>query len=143
MSRKIIGITSGTPIRPDVLYNKLNIEERIAEYLKQNPTNDGYSPTITVEQVDNGYLITITDINETKTIELTNGADGEHGAVFIPTLDEDYNLSWSNNQGLENPPTVNIKGLKGDPYELTEDDIDRIAEVVSTNSPGSNNVVVF
>lgn len=39
---------------------------------------------------------------------------GEKGAVFIPHLDKDCNLSWSNDGGLENPPTVNIKGENGD-----------------------------
>lgn len=42
------------------------------------------------------------------------GKDGVDGATFIPSIDEEGNLSWSNNKGLENPPTINIKGLKGD-----------------------------
>ena len=43
-----------------------------------------------------------------------DGKDGVDGATFIPSIDEDGNLSWSNNKGLENPPTVNIKGSKGE-----------------------------
>lgn len=43
------------------------------------------------------------------------GADGEDGATFTPYVDEDGNLSWSNDKGLENPPPVNLKGPKGDP----------------------------
>lgn len=43
-----------------------------------------------------------------------NGADGEDGATFTPSVDSAGNLSWSNNKGLANPPTVNIKGPKGD-----------------------------
>lgn len=39
---------------------------------------------------------------------------GEKGAVFTPFVDEACNLSWSNNGGLPNPPTVNIKGDNGD-----------------------------
>lgn len=42
------------------------------------------------------------------------GIDGENGATFIPYLDSDGNLSWSNDKGLENPQTINIKGQKGD-----------------------------
>lgn len=34
--------------------------------------------------------------------------------TFIPSVDSDGNLSWSNDDGLPNPPTVNIKGQKGD-----------------------------
>lgn len=43
-----------------------------------------------------------------------DGADGDDGATFTPSVDSDGNLSWSNNKGLTNPPTVNIKGPKGD-----------------------------
>ena len=42
------------------------------------------------------------------------GADGEDGATFTPYVDANGNLSWSNNKGLANPDTVNIKGDKGD-----------------------------
>ena len=40
--------------------------------------------------------------------------DGEDGATFTPSVDSKGNLSWSNNKGLTNPTTVNIKGNKGD-----------------------------
>ena len=40
--------------------------------------------------------------------------DGEDGATFTPSVDSKGNLSWSNNKGLANPTTVNIKGGKGD-----------------------------
>ena len=43
-----------------------------------------------------------------------DGKDGVDGATFVPNVDEEGNLSWSNNKGLENPPTVNIKGSKGE-----------------------------
>lgn len=46
-----------------------------------------------------------------------DGADGEDGATFTPSVDANGNLSWNNNKGLENPPTVNIKGPKGDSGE--------------------------
>ena len=35
------------------------------------------------------------------------------GPHFTPVLDEDGNLSWTNDGGLENPPTQNIKGPEG------------------------------
>lgn len=46
-----------------------------------------------------------------------DGADGEDGATFTPSVDANGNLSWTNNKGLSNPPTVNIKGPKGDSGE--------------------------
>lgn len=42
------------------------------------------------------------------------GPKGEDGATFTPSVDTDGNLSWTNDKGLSNPPTVNIKGPKGD-----------------------------
>ena len=47
----------------------------------------------------------------------TNGKDGADGATFTPSVDANGNLSWTNNKGLTNPPTVNIKGPKGDSGE--------------------------
>lgn len=46
-----------------------------------------------------------------------DGADGDDGATFTPSVDSAGNLSWTNNKGLANPPTVNIKGPKGDAGE--------------------------
>lgn len=37
-----------------------------------------------------------------------------NGATFTPNVDEEGNLSWSNDKDLENPKTQNIKGEKGD-----------------------------
>ena len=44
----------------------------------------------------------------------TGDGNGENGATFIPSVDSEGNLSWSNDKGLENPTPVNIKGPKGD-----------------------------
>lgn len=42
------------------------------------------------------------------------GPKGDKGTAFVPSVDSDGNLSWSNTDGLANPETVNIKGPKGD-----------------------------
>lgn len=39
---------------------------------------------------------------------------GTNGATFTPSVDSEGNLSWSNDKGLANPNTVNIRGAKGD-----------------------------
>lgn len=56
--------------------------------------------------VDNGFVGT-----ETEWLESLKGADG---ATFTPSVSEEGDLSWSNDDGKENPATVNIKGVKGD-----------------------------
>lgn len=42
------------------------------------------------------------------------GAKGANGTTFTPSVSSAGVLSWSNNGGLNNPTSVNIKGPKGD-----------------------------
>lgn len=42
------------------------------------------------------------------------GPKGDKGTTFVPSVDTDGNISWSNADGIANPETVNIKGPKGD-----------------------------
>lgn len=42
------------------------------------------------------------------------GPKGDKGTTFVPSVDSDGNLSWSNTDGVVNPEAVNIKGPKGD-----------------------------
>lgn len=51
----------------------------------------------------------------TRVVQLEeNGAsDGENGATFTPYVDEEGNLSWTNDGGLENPAPVNVMGPQG------------------------------
>jgi hypothetical protein len=62
-----------------------------------------------------------TGANGTNGTNGKDGADGDDGATFTPSVDSAGNLSWTNNKGLANPPTVNIKGPKGDTGEGGED----------------------
>ena len=48
------------------------------------------------------------------------GADGAKGATFTPAVSAAGDLSWTNDGGLANPATVNIKGPKGDQGEQGE-----------------------
>jgi hypothetical protein len=54
-------------------------------------------------------------LNGTTGTGLLKGEPGDNGATFTPNLDEEGNLSWSNDKGLPNPKPVNIRGPKGDP----------------------------
>lgn len=42
------------------------------------------------------------------------GPAGSNGATFTPNVDASGNLSWTNDKGLSNPATVNIKGPIGE-----------------------------
>ena len=59
--------------------------------------------------VDNGFVGT-----ETEWLESLKGVDGTDGTTFTPSVSATGYLSWSNDDGKENPATVNIKGAKGD-----------------------------
>lgn len=87
---------------------------------------EGFSPIAKVTETDSGAVITITDAEGTTEATVKNGRDGvdgiagkdgKDGATFTPSVDVSGNLSWSNDGGLPNPATVNIKGEKGDPGE--------------------------
>jgi hypothetical protein len=71
-----------------------------------------------------------------------DGADGEDGATFTPSVDANGNLSWTNNKGLTNPPTVNIKGPKGDSGEGGGSSSDGRKEVIYRDPLDGRNIVI-
>ena len=92
--------------------------------VKQTTTStaDGGNNVVTVT-LSNGTTSTFNVKNGSKGSNGTNGTngtdgkDGSNGATFTPSVDANGNLSWTNDKGLSNPPTVNIKGPKGDSGE--------------------------
>lgn len=56
---------------------------------------------------------------------------GDTGAVFTPYVDEFSNISWTNDGGLDNPPTRNIRGASGEASitAMTNLEIEAILEV--------------
>lgn len=87
MSRKIIGVTVATPISPSKIENEI----------KPVKTVNGVEP------------------DENGNVEVSGGSGviGENGATFIPSVSADGVLSWTNDKGLDNPESVNIKGADG------------------------------
>ena len=61
------------------------------------------------------YTITYTDGSKSA-FAVSNGKDG---TTYTPSIDASGNLSWTNNGGLSNPATVNIKGPKGSDAAVT------------------------
>ena len=51
------------------------------------------------------------------TIQGAKGDTGAAGTTFTPHIDGNGNLSWTNDGGLDNPETQNIRGAKGDKGE--------------------------
>ena len=46
--------------------------------------------------------------------------DHVEARVYIPSVDANGNISWSNTEGMVNPPSANIKGPKGDKGDIGE-----------------------
>lgn len=46
-------------------------------------------------------------------------ATGPRGFVYIPTVNADGTVTWTNNGGLENPPAVDITGPQGEAAKIT------------------------
>lgn len=78
-------------------------------------------PTSTVG-LQTVYTITYADLT-TSTFTVTNGADGSNGSdgtdgidgtTFTPSVSAEGVISWTNDGGKQNPPSVNIKGNQGD-----------------------------
>lgn len=81
--------------------------------------NTSNNPTVTVDQTGTAEAPHITFNfkglkGEKGDAGSGSGGSGENGATFTPAVDSDGNLSWTNDKGLANPETVNIKGPKGD-----------------------------
>jgi len=95
---------------------------------------DGFSPTIASSTISGGHRLTITDVNGTRTVNVmdgtngtngtngtdgkdgtngTNGTDGKDGTTFTPSVSAEGVISWTNDGGKSNPPSVNIHGEDG------------------------------
>lgn len=51
--------------------------------------------------------------NGTNGTDGRDGVDGKDGTTFTPSVDAEGNLSWTNDGGKVNPPTVKIVGKDG------------------------------
>ena len=52
--------------------------------------------------------------------QLLERMDHVEARVYIPSVDANGNISWSNTEGMANPPSANIKGPKGDKGDIGE-----------------------
>lgn len=81
-----------------------DVEKIVDEHLKQYPLpedgvdgkdgEDGYSPTVSVETIENGYKVTITDVNGSNSFDIFHGANGKDGVDgkdgYTPVKGLDY-----------------------------------------------------
>ena len=83
--------------------SELNNEMYISEGLEADPSTLDPYPDI-ISQWEN-------EVNDIKKILLDARDAGEFdGATYTPSVDDEGNLSWTNDKGKVNPPTKNVKG---------------------------------
>lgn len=77
--------------------NEEQVIKIIEDYLSKNPPKDGedgYSPTVTVTEIEGGHRLTIKDADGTQTFDILNGVDGKDGANgvdgYTPQKGVDY-----------------------------------------------------
>ncbi|MBO5258124.1 MAG: collagen-like protein [Clostridia bacterium] len=85
---------------------------------------DGFSPSASVEQTDDGAIVTITDKDGTTTATITNGKDGQPGekgepgespTVAVSAIDGGHRITITDKDGVK---TVDVMdGTDGDPGE--------------------------
>jgi len=73
-----------------------------------------------------------------------NGATGSQGATFTPSVSAEGVISWSNDAGLPNPESVDIKGPPGEPgagvsiHICSSSEYDAITRVPTVQNPEAN-----
>ena len=64
------------------------------------------------------------------------GDKGDDGVTFTPSVSEAGVISWTNNGGLNNPESVNIKGAKGDNGANGTNGTDGVSPTVTVSKSG-------
>ena len=126
-----------------------DIEQIVIDYLENNPPakgepgapgQDGYSPTINVEESESGYELTITDSNSTKTIHLYHGTPGKDGfspIIEVTDIENGHLLTITDINGTKTIEVLNGKNGTASADEL----IQLVDERIEENS--KNAVVEF
>ena len=84
-------------------------------YIEDTEINPESDPNLNIFYEELEAQINYLSSDEFANLIYSKIGNGKDGATFIPSIDENGNLSWSNDKGLENPETINLKGPKGDP----------------------------
>lgn len=146
MSKKIIGVTVGTPISPNRIAAKIKPvktvngtapdEDGNVEVVGNNGKDgaDGVSPTVTTSKSGTVTTITITDKNGTKTAKIndgTNGKDGEDGKTpvkgtdYFTAADKSEMVNSVKNDFAENGLAVGTEG--GESAEISTNRVSLIS----------------
>lgn len=94
---------------------KLSVSVNPAVRLNPAAGGNPYTVTVDVKETATGNAGTSAEVENTGTQrDVKLKFKIPKGATFTPSVDSAGNISWSNDGGLTNPQTGNIKGVKGD-----------------------------
>jgi len=116
----------------------ISVATSITTYMTSNdgvnpPDEDSPDWSDTVPVAGNKrYLWTKTEYIYTNDVIRTVFTVSGYGATFIPSVDENGNISWTNDKGYTNPTTQNITGPQGIPGPL---DIQIVESLESITDP--------
>ena len=112
-----IASVDGTEVKP---YMVLTYSADTKSYVENsgggNGAEDGFSPTVEVEEIEGGYRLTITDVNGTKDVDVLDGKDGADGLSIyelsaIATTSEGYTLVEGKNVSIPEGRTISVGDL--------------------------------
>jgi hypothetical protein len=126
-------------------------DKTIKFYFKDlQPGVDGISPTIAVDDIENGHRITITDIEGTKQINVFNGVDGIDGkngvdgvspVLSVQNIENGHKIIITDVEGTKTIDVMN--GINGTDGTDGVDGINGISPIISIESiDGGHKVLV-
>lgn len=97
-----------------------------------------------IEQWQKDILSSINNVNNVKNELISMRDSGElDGATFTPSTNSNGDLSWTNDKGRVNPPTVNIRGIPGVSPTIQVTDVQGGHKVTITDANGSTSFTVL
>lgn len=101
---------------------KLNLIQNLADDLEEKVASGYFKGEQGVQGKDGKVVLSELTEEERESLRGLAGTNGENGATFTPNVDTNGNLSWTNDKGLTNPTTVNLKvGVPTKTSELQND----------------------
>ena len=98
---------------PGTSFTVLGRYDTLEELKAAHPTGSEGEAWAVGSAEDNTIYLWNVDTQEWDNIGSLQGAPGQIGATFTPSVSGDGELNWTNNAGLPNPDPVNIKGPAG------------------------------
>ena len=110
--------TATLPVLPGLETGEMIIQEHadILEQWKLDLFGTGDTVEQRIKDAGDEAIADLSDSIKTYVSENEEELRGPRGYVFTPSVDENGNISWSNDGGLVNPETRNIKGEPGEAF---------------------------